>query len=117
MSSEIVDLDAMLPDSKRVRFGGEIIEVLPPKTEEIFRLTSLGQKLLKADELENDKLEKLVADVRQLVDRCIPSLVGHPLGLVQQMAVVRLLNQMATPPDAEELEKRGITPSAPKENA
>ena len=49
--SEVLDLDALQPESKSIKFSGNIIEVKPPKTGDLLRLSQIGAKMQKAGDL------------------------------------------------------------------
>lgn len=108
--SDILDLDALVPPTATIKFGGNEVVVQPPKTADVLALGSLGQKLQDVSALPEAELEKLVADMTGLLQKIIPELAGKELNTQQLLKLMELVSEMAVPPDAKELEKRGITP-------
>lgn len=113
-NSEVLDLDALVPPSVTIKFGGQEIEVKPPKTNEVFRLGFLGQKLSNAQDLNDAELEKIVTDINSLIAKCIPELTGKDLNTTQLLRLVQIISDMATPPDVTQLKDKGVTPTDPK---
>lgn len=112
--TNIIDLDALAPAKVTIKFNGEEIQVDPPTTESVFRLSALAQKLEKADTLPDEEVLTLITSVTEQVHKCIPGLQGKPLNITQLMLLIKIINDMATPPDAQELDKRGISLGDPK---
>lgn len=112
--TEILDLDALVPDSVMIKFGGEEIEVLPPKAVDVFKLGFLGQKMQDAGDMADGEMETTLANLTEHVRKCIPQLAGKELSTAQLLKLVEIISGMAVPPDTKELESRGITPDAPK---
>ena len=108
--SDTLDLDALVPQTAKIKFGDKEVEVQPPKTADLLRLGGLGQKITNLSDLKDSEVERLIADLTELVQKIIPELAGHNLNTQQLLALVKLISDMATPPDAKELAKRGITP-------
>lgn len=113
--SEVIDLDALAPPSVTIKFNGQDIAIDPPKTGDILRLGFLGQKLQKADKLPPEELDALVVELTEQVKRCVPALAGAELASGQLMKLVEILGEMATPPDAKEMQKRGMSAADPKD--
>lgn len=114
MSKEI-DLDALMPQAVTIKFNGQNIEVPPPTTAAIFRLASLGQKLASPDKSKDEELEATEAELKALIQKCIPGLDASNLNSAQLLKVVEVLNQMAMPDETKELKERGITSDGPKD--
>lgn len=112
--SEIIDLDALIPQSVVIKFGDQNIEVKPPSIGEVLKLGSLGQKLEKADTLPDGELEILLTDLVSHIEKCIPELAGKQLNTAQILKLVGIISQMSVPPDVQELDKKGITVGDPK---
>lgn len=118
MSDEnnVVDLDALTPQPRYVRFGDQNIEVKPPTTADVLTLGFLGQKLQGTQELSPEQIEKLVADMTAQVIKCVPELTGKTLNTAQLLKLVEVISEMGMPTEAKELEAKGISPKTPKEN-
>lgn len=110
-NSEVLDLDALVPQTAKIKFGGNEVEVQPPKTADLLKLGSLGQKVQGIGDMPDAQVEKIIADLTALIQKIIPELAGTELNTQQILGLVKLISDMATPPDAKELEKRGITPA------
>ena len=112
--SDVFDLNALIPQSIKIKYDNDEIEIKPPKTVDILKLGVLGQKLQAPDKLEDVELEKLVADLTDTISSCIPELTNKPLTTTQLLFLLSKIVEMGTPPDLKELEKRGITVDTPK---
>lgn len=112
--NQIVDLDALTPPSAKVKFGDQEIEIKPPSTADFLRLGYLGQKLEKGGELAPEKLEEAITALTSHIYKLVPELDSKPLNTAQLLALVKLVTKMGMPPDAEELDKRGIGANSPK---
>lgn len=115
---EVLDLDALVPPKATVKFNGKEIEVEPPKTGDLLRLGSLGSKMEKITDADDAEVEALVTQLTALIYKVIPQLEGAELTTPQLLGLVTLIGKMATPPEAKELEAKGITPAGtadPKE--
>lgn len=107
--SDVIDLDALVPPNITVKFGGEEIQITPPKVADILRLGFLGQKLATPDNIKDNELDKVIEDLTEHVYRCIPQLAGKPLNTPQLLRLVEIIGQMATPPDIKDLQAKGIS--------
>jgi len=113
----VIDLDALIPEPATVKFGGQEIKVNPPKTADVLKLGFLGQKLQAPEDLSDEALDKLLNDLTGQVKKCIPELASAELNTAQLLKLVELISKMAMPPDAQELEDRGITVDTQKKTA
>ena len=107
MSEEILDLDSLAPEPKKIKFEDNIIEALPPKMGELMALMKLGQKLQEATP-ETTDYEPLVAEMQTIIGRVIPELAGKSLSIGQLLAIQALISEMSTPKQTEALTKAGI---------
>lgn len=114
---DIVDLDALVPQSVVIKFDGQEIEVKPPTLADILALGSLGQQMAKAGSLTPEQNEELTTDLTAYIKRIIPELKDKNLASYQLLKLVEIINGMSTPPEAKELEAKGIStdtdPKAP----
>lgn len=108
-----LDLDQLVPAAKKVKFGGKIIEVKQPSTEQLFNLMKLGKQLEGLDEkdLDEAKLEDIINQITEQVTTLAPEFGEQKLSLGQALAVTMLVSQMAMPEELRELQKRNITPT------
>lgn len=113
--SDTLDLDALTPEPRRIKFDGNQIEVQPPTTADVLILGKIGKKIENANELEDEELEEVSKQLRDKIDKIVPALGGKFLTLGQQMALLEIVLDMAIPPDAKELEAKGITVDGPKD--
>lgn len=113
-NSTILDLDALVPQPRYVKLGEQKIEIKPPKTADILKIGALGQKLEKSAELGDGELERTLDQLTAQVKVCVPELKDVELNTAQLLKLVELISEMAMPPDAEELKKRGIEADTPK---
>ena len=132
-----LDLDALVQESKRVRIGGQIIEIQPPDLEELMRVAKLGglmqdaqrgtfisarkmtdaEKKANPDYHENGGYTKKIggeeavdafAKLRSAFTKFIPDLKDIKLNIEQLFALINLVMTMAAPESLKELEKEGI---------
>lgn len=108
--SDLVDLDALIPEAVTVKFDGAEVQISPPSTEDVIRIGAYGQKLQDADGLSTDEISALVQDLTKQIRKCAPGLSDKELSTAQLLTLVRIVSEMSVPPDAKELEARGITP-------
>lgn len=112
--SDVLDLDALQPQSKTVKFNDKLIEVAPPKTGDLLRLSQIGAKLKDASELEADDIDKVTTDLEGHIKRMIPELQEASLGTAQLMSLLTLIMEMGMPEQMAELKKQGIEVDASK---
>ena len=112
--SDVLDLNALMPQPRRIKLGEVEIEIQPPKTQDILKLGTLGQKLQNLEDLTDEQVDELTQKLREAIDRVVPELQGHELNTAQLMALLNLIIEMAMPPEAEALAAKGITVDTPK---
>lgn len=115
--SEVIDLDALIPQEVTIRFGGEELKIPPPNLEDVMRIGSLSQQMSKIDPENLDSATTTVTQLTNLIKKCVPALENKSLNSVQLMKLVNILTEMSVPKDAKELKERGITADTPKETA
>lgn len=115
---QLVDLDALAaPQPARIKLDGAEIQVNPPKTADFLRLGILGQKLEEASSLDDDAITKLIDSLTATIVRIVPELADKQLSTAQLLKLVQIISEMGMPPDAAELNKRGIKVNDPKKAA
>lgn len=112
--SDVLDLDALQPESKRVKFGGNIIEVQPPKTGDLLRLSQIGSKLKEAADLSADEIDEVTTKLEAQIKGMVPELAEATLGTSQLMSLLTLIMEMGMPEQMAELKKQGIEVTASK---
>lgn len=117
MDEAILDLDALVPKPRIIKIGDQQIQVKPPKTADVLRLGTLGQKLEDSADLPEEELNKIIASMEELIKKCIPELASIELNSSQLMKLIELIGAMSLPPDATELKNRGIEVDNPKKAA
>lgn len=113
-NTTLYDLNALVPASVRIKFGDDIIEVKPPKTENVLRVASLGQKFRDIADLSQEETTKLIEDLKLVIADCVPELAMKELNSAQLFKIMSIINDLSMPPDAKELESRGIDLGGPK---
>lgn len=109
-----LDLDALDPKPKQVKLGGKLFEVYPPKLGAIIALTRLMKELQDVGE-DTEKALVAIESIRKAVEPIIPGLKDEThldLSIDQVSALLEFVFKMATPPEAQELEKKGIEPGS-----
>lgn len=106
-----LDLDTLVKPSKRIKFGGEAIEIKPPSLEELLKLSKLGgqiQKRQSGQKMSEEEAVEAINSLRDAFAELVPELKGKPLNVEQLLALLDLVVGLAMPSDVSELEKRGI---------
>lgn len=111
---EVIDLDALVPQSRFVKLDGQEIEIKPPKTGSLFKLGSLGEKMQKVDTSDQNALQSVIDEMTIAIVEIVPELAGKNLAASQLIKLFEIISEMATPPNAVELAKRGIDTNSPK---
>lgn len=92
--AEIIDLNALVPESVTVKISDKEIQIKPPKTAQMFKLGALGQKMQGASDLQPEQLEVLVSDMNDLVVEIAPELDGIELGSAQLLKLIEIISGM-----------------------
>lgn len=116
MDEQIVDLNALLPTPRKIRIGNppQDIEIQPPKTLDVMRLISLGQKLQTIEQIDPVEQVKVIEDLTNEVMTVVPELKEVGMTIEQMMRVVEIIIDMAMPENVDELKSRGVTADAVK---
>jgi len=116
--SEVIDLNALVPQSVTIKIGDPAreIEILPPRTGDLLRMSSVGKQLQDVDKLSAEEIDNLEAELTAVVYKIIPALENQPLASTQLFKLVEIISSMATPPKTKELQDRGINAETPKAN-
>lgn len=112
--SDVIDLDALVPQPVTIKFDNQEIQLAPPKVGDVLRLGSLAQKIQDIDDVTDGQMETLVNDLTAQVQKCVPELAGKPLTSGQLLKLVEIISRMAIPPDVQALEAKGVTVGDPK---
>lgn len=107
--SEVLDLDALVPQTLKVKIGDETFDVPPPSLQDILKLGALSQRMSKFDPDNMDVGAEMVAELTEQVYACAPALKGRNLNMAQLLGLVRALTELSTPPDIKELADQGIS--------
>lgn len=106
-----LDLDTLVKPSKKIKFGGEVIEIKPPSLEELLKLSKLGgqiQKRQSGEKMSEEEAVEAINSLREAFAELVPELQGKQLNVEQLLAMLDLVVGLAMPSDVTELEKRGI---------
>ena len=111
VNSEILDLNSLMPDSRRIRFGNppKEVDVKPPTTGQVLKLGALGKKMQDIDNMSAEETEALVNRLTAEVKVCIPELADQELNTAQLMKLLEMIIDMGMPGQVQELAKKGIT--------
>lgn len=112
--SDVLDLDALQPQSKTIKWQDKLIEVAPPKTGDLLRLSQIGTRMQKAADLSEEELDKVIADLEVAIKKFIPELTDATLVSGQLMSLLTLIMEMGMPEQMAELKKQGIEVSSSK---
>lgn len=106
--SDIIDLDALMPPSRTIHFADQDIVIQPPKTGDLLRLGTLGQKMQNASDMTPDEADNLVKDMTAVIYKVIPEINEKPLSTAQLLKLFEILAEMGMPQDAPQLKAKGI---------
>jgi hypothetical protein len=107
--SQIIDLDALMPEVAIVKYGDKEIKVQPPSVELLLKLSSNAGRFKDADKLSPEELGAVIDAVTDLIYQIIPDLKDVKFNQAQLMALVNLISEMVMPPDSKELAEKGVT--------
>lgn len=107
--SDVIDLDALQPKATIIKFNGKEITLSSPNTGDVLRLGEAAQRLQSVAGDDEATIDKVVGEVTDRIYKIIPGLVGEALNTAQLLVLISAISYMAIPPDAKELQKRGIT--------
>ena len=105
-----LDLDAIAPEPKKVKLGGRIIEVTPPKFKNLVSLMKLVGQLGNVGNDEQKTLET-IDELRSSLIPMIPALAEDDMDLTfeQLQVLLEFVMQTATPQDQKTLEAKGYS--------
>lgn len=112
--SDVLDLDALQPEAKTIKWQDKLIEVQPPKTGDLLRLSQIGSRMQNAETLPEDELDKVITELDAQIKKMIPELVASTLVSGQLMSLLTLVMEMGMPQQMAELKKQGVEVSASK---
>lgn len=112
--SSLIDLDALAPKPVKIKFGGNVIEVQPPRTRHVLRLGFLGQKMQDLDKLTDEQADQLVVDLEAEIRQVVPELTDAQFNASQLMELMTLVVGMGMPDQADALKAKGITVDSQK---
>ena len=114
IDSSLVDLDALAPKPAKIKFGGKVIEVQPPRTRHVLRLGFLGQKMQNLADLTDDQADQIIADLENELKQVVPELAEAQFNASQLMELLTLVVSMGMPEQADALKAKGITVDSQK---
>ena len=103
-----LDLDALAPESKKVKLNGRIIEVNPPKFKNLVALMKLANTM---GEGNGGQTIETVDMLRQSLIPLIPALGEEDFDLTMEQlnTLLQFVMTIATPQDQTTLEKQGYS--------
>jgi hypothetical protein len=111
VDDDILDLDALMPKTVKIRFNGSEVEVKQPKVNVFFKLATLSDKILQAYKDNNaDDVDKFTTETESIIKDCIPELAETNLNADQIGGLAGFLMNVCMPSQAKQLAKHGITP-------
>lgn len=108
-----LDLDQVVPRPVRVRYGGKIVEIAQPTTQQLFKLIRVGKELQSINENDPDleKVDGLINDAMAVITEIAPELKDQRFGFMQVASLINTITRLTMPADNKELEARGVTPT------
>ena len=117
MGNVDLDLDALAPKPKTIKFGGKEIVVEQPSMRQVAKLMLFGQKYQEAmtninttetDDQKEQKMEELLNNLTIVLKEIIVELKDATLSSGQVLALMGIIFDMINPEQYKELEKKGI---------
>ena len=117
MGNVDLDLDALAPKPKTIKFNGKEIVVEQPSMRQVAKLMLFGQKYQEAmtninttetDDQKEQKMEELLNNLTIALKEIIVELKDAMLSSGQVLALMGIIFDMINPEQYKELEKKGI---------
>jgi len=117
MGNVDLDLDALAPKPKTIKFDGKEIVVEQPSMRQVAKLMLFGQKYQEAmtninttetDDQKEQKMEELLNNLTIALKEIIVELKDAMLSSGQVLALMGIIFDMINPEQYKELEKKGI---------
>ena len=117
MGNVDLDLDALAPKPKTIKFNGKEIVVEQPSMRQVAKLMLFGQKYQEAmtninttetDDQKEQKMEELLNNLTIALKEIIVELKDAMLSSGQVLALMGIIFDMVNPEQYKELEKKGI---------
>jgi len=117
MGNVDLDLDALAPKPKTIKFNGKEIVVEQPSMRQVAKLMLFGQKYQEAmanintaetDDQKEQKMEELLNNLTIVLKEIIVELKDATLSSGQVLALMGIIFDMINPEQYKELEKKGI---------
>jgi hypothetical protein len=116
---DMLDLDELVPDNVKIKFGGNIISMSQPSTEDLLKLMKLAKNLSSMDEAAamvdlaqgTGEITQVLEGIASIARGLAPELKDAKFTIAQSFALIKLLTEMSMPSNLVELQQRGITPS------
>lgn len=115
-----LDLDALSSAGRKVRFGGKIITVDQPTTEQMFELITIGSKLESqtANNYDPEQLKGFMGKAADICGTLSPDLKDQKLNMAQTLALIQFVVGMTQTEQMKHLKEKGISAAeAPKGEA
>lgn len=114
--SKVVDLGSLIPESRFVSYPGieGEIEIKPPSAGQVFLLGALSERLGDKTSLPDEEITELSDRMVKAIKDVIPQLKDVELSASVVDRLFLIISEMAIPPVAPELEKRGLDQANPK---
>lgn len=110
MSNIDLDLDALNPESKKLKLNGKIFDINPPDVFELFGVMGLKKKFdgIKQSDMTPEQAMEVLGDIKEAIGKLVPPIKGEPLNMDQMFGIIDFVVSMAVPKNLEEMQKRGI---------
>lgn len=107
-----LDLDAIQPDTKKVRLGGVVYDVYQPDLKDLVLVAKLAKKA-NNPETTNDEKVDMVEGLHTALCSFMPALKddGVKLSMKQMNGLLEFIFGMATPAQKEALAEANATPA------
>lgn len=107
--NEIVDLDKLVPEPKKIKLNGRVIDLFPGKLKTIIKLQRAFTGLQKG---EQDKLDEVINVLSEIIPAIKDDDMDIPLPTLK--VLVQLAYESALPEDTKKTTEAEMTPTTQK---
>jgi hypothetical protein len=102
-----LDLDALVPETRKVRLNGKVFAIQQPSLFDLLKLAKLGSKIQNVD--GTPESQSVLDELIKTFENLIPEIKGEKLTVKQMIGLFNYLSKMVEPVQTVELKKAGIT--------
>lgn len=94
--SEVLDLDALLPEAKKVKLNGKVFDVYPATIRQLLRIQSIGQDI-STGKLTGPEAEDLLINALSSIIPVLKEDTSVDLNIAQMVALIDFVQKQSVP--------------------